>query len=225
MKKKAITVAALLLAGASGAMAQSAFLGFYGQIATGYESNTVKTNSLNIGPPVPSTYGSSSNNANGAPLVAGLGYYFSVAPSFLLGLGADYSFINQTTGNTSIPRIGIPSDTANFKTQVSGRYNIYVMPGYEIAKDKLIYLKAGYSGQQLQVQPQRIDNFSANTSGYIVGLGYKQIIEGGFYGFGEANYISYSSTNVNTTAARGISVTVNQTPSAYQFLVGVGYKY
>jgi hypothetical protein len=62
-----------------------------------------------------------------------------------------------------------------------------------------------------------------------LGLGYKQMISGGFYGFAEANYMSYNKVNLGTswTETTGVRVTnnTNTGASAYNFLVGVGYRF
>jgi hypothetical protein len=95
-------MAVLGLFGAS-AMAQSSFEGFYGQIATGYESNTV-SKITGSGVDSPKDNGDATLNAanqqfGGAPLVFGLGYNFSVAHQWLIGIGADYSALSQTSSN------------------------------------------------------------------------------------------------------------------------------
>ena len=56
-------------------------------------------------------------------------------------------------------------------------------------------------------------------TGYSLGLGYKQIIQGGLYGFGEVNYAAFSSKG----DGNGLSGT-NQ-PTATNILVGLGYKF
>jgi hypothetical protein len=48
MKKK-LLVASLLAFAGTGVMAQSAFQGFYGQVGVGYESNSFRSNTLNVG--------------------------------------------------------------------------------------------------------------------------------------------------------------------------------
>jgi hypothetical protein len=116
-------------------------------------------------------------------------------------------------------------------------------------KDTLVYLMAGYSSVQTeltgpssftlgrfgtftnaQLGQSSAGNQSKTVSGYIVGLGYKQIIQGGLYGFAEANYMGYgnvtnsitqSYTNGTGTFTSNTSASLN----AYQLLVGVGYKF
>ena len=93
----AIATAGLTMSGA--AMAQSAFEGFYGQVSTGFESNTVDsaqdTGQDNNG--VANLSNIASPSVNSAPLVLGLGYTFLVKDKFTLGLGVDYSALTQTT--------------------------------------------------------------------------------------------------------------------------------
>jgi opacity protein-like surface antigen len=236
MKIKLLVAAAATVM-ASSAMAQSAFQGFYGQIATGYENNSVS--GLNITASEPSlgseTWNASNQSFGGAPLVIGLGYNFSIAPKWLLGIGIDYSALSQKSSSFSTTT----PDGGTFGGQTleaSNRYNIFVTPGYVIDKDKLVYLKAGYSG--VTVKATEPNSFteggmtvtgpagsqSKTLSGYVVGLGYKQIITGGFYGFAEANYMSYSKSTFSSTSD-GLTTSVNPSMSSYQALVGVGYRF
>jgi outer membrane immunogenic protein len=221
--KLLVAAAATVMAGS--AMAQSAFEGFYGQIATGYENNSIASTQVSN---QWGSFGFNSGSKGSAPLTVGIGYNFTVAPQFVLGLGADYSTISATLNNANITNANPGAQT---QTKVSNRYSVYVTPGYQIDKDKLAYLKAGYSNQKVQqnlagtATPAGAQVGSATTTGgYVVGLGYKQIITGGFYGFAEANYYNYSSVSLNTVADSTLSGN-NPKTSAYNFLVGVGYKF
>jgi hypothetical protein len=226
----------------SSVFAQSAFQGFYGQIATGYENNSasnldgVYKEAARI---YPDTYNASTQNFGGAPLIVGLGYNFSVAPKFILGVGVDYSFTSQTSSAYNSNYSFIDSTFSGQSLKVSNRLNIFVTPGYEIDKDKLIYLKAGYSSVKATYNPpttndgepttQTWSTPSSTVGGYILGLGYKQIITGGFYGFAEGNYMSYNKpsliSNVSDSGASTWTMTTNPSISTYQLLVGVGYKF
>lgn len=233
--KLLVALAATGLVATSAFAQKSAFEGFYGQIATGYENNTIQNTNLGVTSPGVSetTTGGGTATSGTAPLIVGLGYTFSLSPQFALGLGADYSTLSQTTNNATYNFVGgCAADNcvqANFK--ISNRYNLFVTPSYVIDKDKLAYLKVGYSGVTVKAQPQNSDlsSLSSNLSGYVVGLGYKQIISGGFYGFGEANYYGYSKANFNTsfTTSMGTTANVSLNPgvNAYNFLVGLGYKF
>jgi hypothetical protein len=242
MKIKLLVAAAATVV-ASSAMAQSAFEGFYGQVGTGYESNTV----TNLSSPYTVTTNSATytgtssagnQTASGMPLVLGIGYTFAVTGPWLVGLGADYSALSQKTGSfttTQAQNGGGSSTATGNQIELSNRYNIFVTPSYAISKAKLAYVKVGYSSVQSKFTSpaQSTDpSFSTtvNNSGYILGLGYKQMIAGGLYGFAEGNYMSYSKTSSNVSwrsTDNSYTTSVNQTgaSNAYTLLVGVGYKF
>ena len=251
------------------AQAQSAFAGFYGQLSTGYESNQlgslsgaateVPNNKSDVIRTAPSqTFG-------GAPLVLGAGYYWQANDKWLIGLGADYSALSQTTSSFPVSITNAPGNTTvaagstvtanGASVQLSNRFNLFLTPGYAIDKDKLVYVKAGYS--QVTTKYNRVSsttrtangvsttaqalggNQSSNQGGYLVGLGYKQIITSGLYGFVEGNYMSYSSPSdsytttvptlnslygINSTGTRTVTTKFSSLNS-YQFLVGLGYAF
>jgi hypothetical protein len=249
------------------AQAQSAFAGFYGQVSTGYESNQLgsqsdtsrltpyaKSDTNNTGP---------SQTFGGAPLVLGAGYYWQANDKWLIGLGADYSALSQTSseipktvsnapGSTSVA----PGSSVTFNgssMQLSNRFNLFITPGYAIDKDKLVYIKAGYSQVTAQYNVStsvtRTANGvstktaatggsqSSNQGGYLLGLGYKQIIASGLYGFVEANYMAYSAPSYTFTStngldtSRGVNASTRTVTSSfaslnsYQALIGLGYAF
>lgn len=217
----------------SGALAQSAFQGFYGQISTGYENNTISSANL-----TGQDYGSSPNVSNSespsgqsAPLVLGFGYTFLVKDKFTIGLGIDYSALSQTTSAAGFVYPGFSSaGVFDYDFTVSNRFNLFVTPGYAVDKDKLAYIKLGYSNQQVQFAQTNCcssPSNKTNVSGYVLGLGYKQMIHNGLYGFVEANYYSYNKASLSSVYTDGPGGTVSSNPksSAYNFLVGVGYRF
>jgi len=225
MKKQLLVAVAAGFIGTS-AMAQSAFEGFYGQLGVGYENNSVSSRSFTFNSYKDASDSGSasgpSSSGGGFSSAIGLGYNMSVAPQWVIGLGADYTPTNTTTSTVAV--YNGANGTLNYKVQ--NRYSVYVTPGYEIDKDKLVYVKAGYTGESLVGQGQSglSGSQSVNASGFVGGLGYKQLIDKNLYVFGEGNYYSYSSTTINSTSSDG-TLSFKQTPSAYQFLVGVGYKF
>lgn len=245
--KLLVALAATGLVATSAFAQKSAFEGFYGQLATGYESNNASNlnNTTTTPGEAPTTWNTSSQSFGGAPLVIGLGYNFSVAPKWLLGLGADYSAISQKSSTFSGTSIG---GSLNGQTlEASNRFNIFITPGYEIDKDKLVYLKAGYSSLTLKSSapnsyaaspaaiaadggmdysgPLASGSQTSTVSGYVVGLGYKQIITGGFFGFAEANYMSYGKPSFSQSIGGGSTITSNPSVNSYQLLIGAGYKF
>ena len=235
MKKLLFVITAALLT--ASASAQSTFEGFYGQVATGYESNQFgNTSSRDT---AGGTWNTGSQNANGVPLVIGLSYNYSVAPKWFVGLGVDYSALSQETSTYNSTRA--PEILSGSELQTSNRFNIFLTPGYEIDKDKLVYLKAGYSMVDVkQTNPNYYTSpgFAGNTvsyssgssqsktvGGYVIGLGYKQMIASGLYGFAEANYMSYSKPSFSATTTAGYTLTSSPSLNTYQALVGIGYKF
>jgi len=243
------------------AQAQSAFAGFYGQISTGYESNQLGSQTDNV-TVTPNTGTETANAAasqtfGGAPLVLGAGYYWQTNEKWLLGVGADYSALKTSSSySASGPKIAAgQSLTFNgLGMQLSNRFNLFLTPAYAIDKDKLVYLKAGYS--QVTAQYSRANsvtitsngasstassvggNQSSNQGGYLIGLGYKQIITSGLYGFVEGNYMGYnspsyrfSSTTATDNAIHGTGSSTRTVTSSfsslntYQVLVGLGYAF
>lgn len=121
--------------------------------------------------------------------------------------------------------------------EASNRFNVFVAPGYEVDKDKPVYLKAGYSSVSAksnsptsysipgESRSLSSTNQSKTFGGYVLGLGYKQFITGGLYGLAEFNYMSYSKSSFSSTDSMGYTTTTNPSASAYQVLVGLGYKF
>ena len=268
MKNQLIAVSVMSLFAGS-AMAQSAFAGFYGQLSTGYESNQLGGNSSSstVTPYAKSdtaSTGPSQTLFGGAPLVLGAGYYWQATDKWLIGLGADYSALSQTSSNIPLTISNAPGSTSiaagdkithnGRYMQLSNRFNLFITPGYAIDKDKLVYVKAGYSQVTAQYSnansltvtdkgvttttgiPSRSQ--SSNQGGYLLGIGYKQVIANGLYGFVEGNYMGYSApsytlTHRNATdASRGATTASTRTVTtsfaslnSFQALIGLGYAF
>lgn len=232
MKKK-LLVAALLSAAATGAFAQAkTFEGFYAQAGIGYEmaSPTLSFGNLNItnnGSPVASVPTSSTiNTSNSFAGTVTAGYNFVVTKDFLLGLGAEYSPIAGSNANYSATYQSY--GTTNGKYNKENSYNIFISPATPVGNNGLFYGKVGYTGASVKSQCDGCSSSTTNLTGYSLGLGYKQIISGGLYGFGEVNYASYgnnSSTQTATFSTYRVSQTSTVSANVTNFLVGVGYKF
>jgi hypothetical protein len=219
MKIKLLVAAAATVV-ASSAMAQSAFEGAYGQVGIGYESmNPGFTNgTITGGQAAGQGYSITSSNANSFAGNIGIGAYFGVTKSFLLGVGAEYSPLAGSSQNFtfSIPNLNYVEEGGTYKKKNS--YNIFLSPALAIDKNKLAYAKIGYTGLSAETSSDgQKDTF--NYTGYSLGLGYKQIINGGLYGFGEVNYASYGSKSL------GAEISGSSKPTTMNALVGVGYKF
>jgi hypothetical protein len=222
-----LITAGLTISAVSIAQAQSKFEGFYGQVAVGYEGiNPTLTNSpFSVGGTSTTVPLSTSiSTTSGATGNVAMGYTASVSQNFTLALGGEYYPVNSQSGNYSGTALG---RTANGTYQKQNAYNIYLAPGMNVGKDGLAYLKVGYSGASVKSTVQGASD-TQNLTGYSLGLGYKQFFAGNWYGFGEANYFSYSNvTATNSSQVSGRTVTSSNTFGAnvYNLLVGVGYKF
>lgn len=219
MKKKLLVASLLALAG-TGVMAQSAFEGFYGQAGVGYESVDagVSNGTVTSGGARGRAYTYSSSNSNSFAGTVGIGAYFPVTKTFLLGLGADYSPLagSSTKATIAIPTINY-SETETWKKRDS--YNIFLSPAYAIDKNKLAYAKVGFTGMGTTTTSASGTKTNANYTGYSLGLGYKQMISGAIYAFGEVNYATYGSKSSFSDGSGSTK------PTTMNALVGVGYKF
>jgi outer membrane immunogenic protein len=246
------------------AQAQSAFAGFYGQLSTGYESNQLgsQSDTARVTPYANSDTNNTgpSQTFGGAPLVLGIGYYWKATDKWLIGLGADYSTLTQTSSEIPKTVNNAPGSTSvasgsnvtfnGSSMQLSNRFNLFITPGYAIDKDKLVYIKAGYSQVTAQYNVStsltRTANGvstktaatggsqSSNQGGYLLGLGYKQMFASGLYGFVEGNYMGYSAPSYTFTSTTGQATNPSGTRTvtasfaslnSYQALIGLGYAF
>jgi len=145
----------------------------------------------------------------------------SFSKDFLLGLGAEFNPITSGSSNFTLTAAGYPLAQGTYKSK--NFYNIFLSPATPIGPDGLLYGKVGYTGVQIDASAGGISN-THNFNGFSLGLGYKQVINGGLYGFGELNYLNYSNNN-NSRAGAGYSYTSTTSLNGYNALVGIGYKF
>lgn len=206
--------------------AQSSFEGFFGQIGVGYvkndTSNTAVTASSSGSSYTLNPTGSNPHRSNFTGVLS-LGYYASLNPQFLLGVGIEYEPLIQTTSSYTVAAAGQASQNGSYK--ISNRYNIFVSPGLQVSKEGMAYAKVGFTGQAIQGNSGFLSNLSAqNQSGYSLGLGYRQLFDQNLYAFIEANYFNYGKQSASFTSGSN-SYTVNPSASAFNGLIGIGYKF
>ena len=213
-----LLVAAAATVVASSAIAQSAFEGAYAQLGVGYASSSVgfKSGAITTGA-AGRTLTSSGGTANSFEANIGAGYYFGITQSFLLGVGAEYSPLPSSKSTTQILVNGVNLDTLTANKTSS--YALFVSPAIAIDKDKLAYAKLGYTSMATKgtsAADNTTDNLTYN--GYLFGLGYKQIIDGGLYGFAEGNYAMFNKKTI-------VGTTASEAPTGMSLMVGIGYKF
>lgn len=207
--------------------AQSKFDGAYGQVGVGYESVAPSYSNSNFTVVGVGTapINTSISNANGFTGVVTVGYMATITKDFLLGIGAEYSPIAGQKANYSGSVLGTSLGNGSYNKENS--YNIFLSPATPIGADGLLYGKVGYTGATIK---DTFGSSSTNTNytGYSLGLGYKQIIQGGLYGFGEFNYMSYGNQTASATGTVSgytVNSSITSNANAYNLIVGLGYKF
>lgn len=205
-----------LINAANSSFAQSSFAGFYGQVGIGYESSVPSYSGgtlYGITPGPLYSYGISGGATKSFTGTAALGYYFPVTDSYLLGVGAEYSPVQGSSSNAAVSIPGLKY-TESQSIRKNNSYNFFISPAYAIDEEKLAYAKVGYSGATFQ-----IGGYDIGYYGYSLGLGYRQIIQGNWYGFAEVNYTSYGNQDIASNASGTASFKVTNA------LIGLGYKF
>ena len=211
---------AVLISGTVGtAHAQSGFEGFYAQAGVGYEKISPR---FSGGTVLGYNYSASGKNPEGFAGAVGAGYNLALTPNFLLGIGAEYSPIQGQSEYTASISTFAGELSVTKKYLKKDFFNIFVSPSLLIEKNKLVYAKIGYTGANISTEGRTLQ-----MNGYSLGLGYRQIISGGWYGFGEANYTKYGNTSLNKTkiGETYVSTTGSFKANGMNVLVGLGYRF
>ena len=223
----AMITAGMIGMSATAVNAQSKFEGFYGQVGVGYESVAPSYSNSNFTVVGVGTapINTSISNANGFTGVVTVGYMATITKDFLLGIGAEYSPIAGQKANYSGSVLGTSLGNGSYNKE--NAYNIFLSPATPIGADGLLYGKVGYTGATIK---DTFGSSSTNTNytGYSLGLGYKQIIQGGLYGFGEFNYMSYGNQTASATGTVSgytVNSSITSNANAYNLIVGLGYKF
>lgn len=200
------------------ANAQSKFEGFYGQVGLGYESTDPKISNGTHTPSGNAFTVVNSNNQSGFEGNISIGSYFGISNSLLLGIGAEYSPLATSNANwtADFHNNNVTNDPNEFKKKKS--FNVFISPALIIDQNKLVFAKFGYTRMYSQMTDNSGDIDSYIFNGYSLGIGFKQIIKGGLYGFAEGNYTSYKGETL-------IESTSNSKPTTINFLIGLGYKF
>jgi outer membrane immunogenic protein len=240
MKTVKISALVLAMAGvfATSANAQSAkknaWEGAYGQVGVGWgmfvpsvSSGTAvqptRAGNLNL-----TSSASNVNNVSTGLVNFAVGYNFGIDQNWLVGLGATYypGASSGATGNLNyyLPN-GAPLKTSPASYQVKNLYSIVLTPGYAIDKDRLAYAKIGYTGATIGLSTPDLAYNTNNLSGLALGLGYKQMITGSIYAFGEVNYAAYGNKTATGTTSTGATISNQIKGTGTDILVGVGYRF
>ena len=156
-------------------------------------------------------------------------YNFAINEKFLLGVGFDYSINDIKTGR-STAFMGEYTDWNEH--ELKDVYSIYIKPQLVINENTLIYGKLGYVNADLSIIKGGAEYESSSDksmNGYILGAGYKMILNQSVFGFVEVNYTKFDKgyTTINGTDFRENDFTqrdlVDMTSYAIKF--GLGYQF
>ena len=241
MKTVKISALVLAMAGvfATSANAQSAkanaWEGAYGQVSVGYAQFTPKIGNGTTTQALPSYLGggfanvtATANNVNTGSANLAAGYNFGIGSDYVLGVGASYypgASSSASAGFTFTTQGGTPIQSGNATYNVKNLYSVFLTPGYVIDKDRLAYLKVGYTGATIGLNGPTLAYSTVGLSGYNLGLGYKQMVTQSLYVLGEFNYASFSNKTTTLTQTTGVQLTAPFGGSGMDFLVGLGYRF
>jgi len=204
---------------ASQAENSSHFDGFFADVGFGYrEVNVATASSLSLnGKAIPAsiTQGQPSNTVS----VLTVGYNFLASSNYILGIGANISPASGQSQQAQVQALNQTISVSGIKPLYN--YGFFLSPGLVIG-DGMAYLKAG---TQTQVNNS---NTSANFYGYLLGLGYKQLVYQSAYIFGEADYSSYGAqmtASAFSASGRSINASVTTKPQGSRYLIGLGYQF
>ena len=228
--KKIIVICGVLFSSTLAAQSSN-WSGAYGQVGVGYESLKAGSNNTSFTADAgggANPLNNSMSTINGFTGTISVGYNQVIHSNWLLGLGVDYSPVKSPGGNyTLTDPSGTSSPINGTYKKVAGSYAVFISPSYAIDANKLAYAKLGYAAATLDNSHTK-----TNHTGYLMGLGYKQIIQGGLYAFGEANYSAYGDSTTSYAAsslvggvARPGTFRSTLNFSSYNVLLGVGYKF
>ena len=205
---------------------QSAFKGPYVQVQAGYQYNRIAGNAPSLSSAGVVYVGTStgSTSAKAALLSVNGGYAFELAPKWRLFTGVEHQFIDDSTRSVMSDFNGqggfgqIP-----YFYQVSDETNFFLAPGYVLSKGKIVFIKAGYSFEALSLNA--VDSKARNSSGYVVGIGYKQSITNRFYATTEVHYSGYGKVSPPGVYGRDATLTATTgTFGTVNVIVGFGFK-
>lgn len=235
MKTLKISALALAMMGVftTSANAQSAKVnpweGAYGQIGVGYGmfNPTVSNGTAVRGPLNLTSSASNVNNVSTGLVNLAAGYNFGINANWLLGIGATYypGASSGATGDLNYSLAGRQIATSQASYQVKNLYSIVLTPGYAIDKDRLVYAKVGYTGATIGLSTPDLAYNTNNLTGLALGLGYKQMVTGSIFAFGEVNYATYGNKTATGTTTSGLAVSNQIKGTGTDILVGVGYRF
>ena len=245
MKKLLVAAAVAGLVGT--ANAQSAFDGVNVQLGVGMGTNSVQQSGSRSYTSSDASFTSSSSNNNVQSSKANvfgnisLGYSQGFANNFNLAANVFYMMGSDDAGtsNYSYSNSNLESNSGNSKNTLKNMWGIVLEPGYYFGKESLGFLKLGWAQGKVGITSTDFDSTqdpattsfsgSANTQGFLYGLGFKQMVSKNVYLGFEAYQIQFSSKSFSQTTVDSFGATQTGTLSLKPLNsyagITLGYKF
>lgn len=228
------------------------FQGLYTEVSLGYQKQTLQIPdvSLSVFPVYTNTgatnFSYADQSISSTPLIVGFGYNYGMGNNVLIGFGLDFSLLSSAKRSFSGSYVttfsngtSVSGTLSNTSIKSKGDLDVYVAPGYLLDEHKLIYLKFGYMNTSLEYNQGADTNsvtgvykgFSSSliVSGYLLGMGYKELLTPNIYLFVEGDYTSSVNLTFSgiVTGPGGNTALLSPTikMNGYRGLIGAGYKF
>ena len=231
MSKLFIMVLVLSLGGVS-AYAQSAFKGFYATAGVGMETFMPSADDVTLivkNGPFAGTYNRTTTYPRTFDFtgILTVGSMSAITDKFLLGIGVEFEPI--VSGTDTVKTVGSAGNVTTSTYTQKFHFNFFLSPAYALEENKLVYGKIGYSQSHSDVDFDSEQSPMHIAEGLVIGAGYRQIVTGGLFFFGEANYYHYLPTDytVSSVNSDGVVFVSDSKISSGGFsaYVGLGYTF
>lgn len=154
-----------------------------------------------------------------------VGSLSAITDKFLLGIGLEHEPI--ASGTHKVKTVSSTGSVTYSTYAQKSHFNVFLSPAYALSKDKLVFGKIGYTNSTEEVDFDADETPDHIAEGVVLGAGYKQIVSGGVFFFGEANYYRYPPKNYTTSGITrdGLIFVSDQkiTSKGFSTSVGIGY--
>lgn len=122
-----------------------------------------------------------------------LGYGISLSTNVVLTSGLAY-----TPGTNTVTSSYAKDPTGLLNVPVKSRIDFYVAPGLKLSPAQMVYLKAGYSSFKYGTSTDETgapQNGQPGRNGFLLGVGYKQLLNANSPGYFHVSYTAAQSSN------------------------------
>lgn len=149
-----------------------------------------------------------------------MSYGFSVAPKFVMAVGASYDFGDTDLGTVVDPVLGMHGED---------HYSIYLQPIYELSDTTAVFGKIGYHAMKGKLDCALCDDggatYSRNMHGVGIGAGVKTFLSERVYLQVEAQHIDYNTLQTSWRVGNNPDIPVDFDGSSNVGLITIGMTF